>query len=277
MEGIALTGAWVDAEQGLLGHDRRSRWAAARACAPPCSRASRSSLMGPTGAPTEIPASETVLLCRRRARQRRALLHRARVQGPGRRGCSTSPATSAARTSSSRRTSSAATDQVIWCTDTGAEIAPRRPQDRALPREHRAGDGRLRARASSGGAGDPSPRCARIIAIGQRPDDERRARGAPRRPARRYLDPRHLAIGSINSPMQCMMKEVCAQCLQKHVDPVTGQGDASSSPASTRTRSSTAVDFRTCARACARTRCRRSCRNAWLDEILKAHSEVIRI
>jgi hypothetical protein len=29
------------------------------------------------------------------------------------------------------------------------------------------------------------------------------------------------AIGSINSPMQCMMKEVCAQCLQRHVDPAT--------------------------------------------------------
>ncbi len=37
------------------------------------------------------------------------------------------------------------------------------------------------------------------------------------------LDPRHLAIGSINSPMQCMMKEVCAQCLQKQKDPVTGK------------------------------------------------------
>jgi hypothetical protein len=24
------------------------------------------------------------------------------------------------------------------------------------------------------------------------------------------------AIASINSPMQCMMKEICAQCLQKH-------------------------------------------------------------
>jgi len=23
--------------------------------------------------------------------------------------------------------------------------------------------------------------------------------------------------------MQCMMKEVCAQCLQRHVDPVTGK------------------------------------------------------
>ena len=37
------------------------------------------------------------------------------------------------------------------------------------------------------------------------------------------LNPRHVAIGSINSPMQCMMKEVCAQCLQKHTDPKTGK------------------------------------------------------
>ena len=38
-----------------------------------------------------------------------------------------------------------------------------------------------------------------------------------------YLMKGHVAIGSINSPMQCMMKEVCAQCLQKHIDPVTKQ------------------------------------------------------
>jgi hypothetical protein len=38
-----------------------------------------------------------------------------------------------------------------------------------------------------------------------------------------YLNPRHLAIGSINSPMQCMMKGVCAQCLCKHIDPETGE------------------------------------------------------
>ncbi|MEK9776748.1 MAG: hypothetical protein VW339_11515, partial [Quisquiliibacterium sp.] len=30
-------------------------------------------------------------------------------------------------------------------------------------------------------------------------------------------------IGSINSTMQCMMKEICAQCLQPQRDPVTGQ------------------------------------------------------
>jgi hypothetical protein len=37
-----------------------------------------------------------------------------------------------------------------------------------------------------------------------------------------HLKPGHLALGSINSPMQCMMKEVCAQCLQAHRDPATG-------------------------------------------------------
>jgi len=38
-----------------------------------------------------------------------------------------------------------------------------------------------------------------------------------------YVTPGHTAIGSINSPMQCMMKEICAQCLQPHRDPVTGK------------------------------------------------------
>ena len=38
-----------------------------------------------------------------------------------------------------------------------------------------------------------------------------------------WMKPDHAAIGSINSPMQCMMKEICAQCLQVHRDPVTGR------------------------------------------------------
>jgi hypothetical protein len=55
-----------------------------------------------------------------------------------------------------------------------------------------------------------------------RPDD---GRGASARHAilKDHLRPGHVAIGSINSPMQCMMKEICAQCLQRHVDPVTGK------------------------------------------------------
>ncbi|OJX11137.1 MAG: hypothetical protein BGO77_03455 [Caedibacter sp. 37-49] len=30
-------------------------------------------------------------------------------------------------------------------------------------------------------------------------------------------------IASVNAPMQCMMKGVCGQCLQRHTDPLTGQ------------------------------------------------------
>ena len=38
-----------------------------------------------------------------------------------------------------------------------------------------------------------------------------------------YFRPGHRAIASINSPMQCMMKEICAQCLQPQHDPITGK------------------------------------------------------
>ncbi|MGH8578803.1 MAG: pyridine nucleotide-disulfide oxidoreductase, partial [Gammaproteobacteria bacterium] len=61
-----------------------------------------------------------------------------------------------------------------------------------------------------------------IIAIGS--DRMMRAvQQARLRELKPYLKPEHVAIGSINSPMQCMMKGVCAQCLCKHIDPETGK------------------------------------------------------
>jgi hypothetical protein len=63
---------------------------------------------------------------------------------------------------------------------------------------------------------------SRIIAIGsdRMMNAVRLARHGVLQP---HLNPDHVGIGSINSPMQCMMKEVCAQCLQRHVDPETGK------------------------------------------------------
>ncbi|MDM8335305.1 ferredoxin reductase domain-containing protein [Wolbachia pipientis] len=40
---------------------------------------------------------------------------------------------------------------------------------------------------------------------------------------RPYLKLGHVAISSINSPMQCMMKEICAQCVQRHINMETGE------------------------------------------------------
>ena len=115
----------------------------------------------------------------------------------------------------------AATDQVIWSTDTGAAIAPRPAAGCALSRQHRAGDAGL----SAGELGTPLVPLSsvdRLIAIGS--DRMMAAVKAARHGVLApYLKPDHVGIGSINSPMQCMMKEVCAQCLQKHVDPKTGR------------------------------------------------------
>jgi hypothetical protein len=62
----------------------------------------------------------------------------------------------------------------------------------------------------------------RIIAIGS--DRMMAAVGAARHTLLKpYLKTDHFAIGSINSPMQCMMKEICAQCLQPHKNPETGE------------------------------------------------------
>jgi len=62
----------------------------------------------------------------------------------------------------------------------------------------------------------------RIIAIGS---DRMMAAVAKARHdvLKAHLKPAHIAIGSINSPMQCMMKEICAQCLQPHRDPQSGE------------------------------------------------------
>lgn len=38
-----------------------------------------------------------------------------------------------------------------------------------------------------------------------------------------YLNSTHTAIGSINAPMQCMMKEICGQCIQLNRDRFTGK------------------------------------------------------
>jgi NAD(P)H-flavin reductase len=113
------------------------------------------------------------------------------------------------------------TDQVIWSTDSGAEIEPGRPQD-AHFRGNIVQAMLAYQRGELGECVVPLDRVDRIIAIGS--DRMMAAVTAARHGVLKpHLKAGHIAIASINSPMQCMMKEVCAQCLQKHSDPVTGQ------------------------------------------------------
>ena len=218
MEGLALTGAWVDTKKGLISTIVLEMGGSADLCML-LEPGEPVVLMGPTGSPTEIPSDETVILvggglgnavlfsigqALRRAGSKvlyfagyKKMMDRYKVEQI-----------------------KAAADIVVWCCDEHPGFQPDRPQDRAF-----VGNIVQGITAYAKGALGPQQIAVqdtdRIIAIGS---DKMMAAVAEERHAvlKPYLKPHHFAIGSINSPMQCMMKEICSQCLQPHVNPETG-------------------------------------------------------
>ena len=215
MEGLALTGAWVDKERGLLSLIVLEMGASSRLCAL-LRPGQQVVVMGPTGAPTEIPAGETVMLVGG-GLGNAVLFSIARALREN--GCRVIYFAGYRRGEDlfKREEIEAATDQVIWATDAGCEIEPKRPQDRHF-RGNIVEAMRAYAEGRLGRKLFDLREVDRIIVIGS---DGMMA--AVKRARHTYLKGAHVAIGSINSPMQCMLKEICAQCLQRHVDPLTGE------------------------------------------------------
>jgi NAD(P)H-flavin reductase len=219
MEGLALTGAWVDADQGLVSTIVLEMGGSSDLCAL-LAPGEPVVLMGPTGTPTEIPTGETVILvggglgnavlfsigqALRRAGSRvlyfagyKKIIDRYKVEEI-----------------------EAAADVVVWCSDEAPGFQPGRRQDRTFV----GNIVQAMAAYADGRLGTPTIALKdgnRIIAIGS--DRMMAAVGAARHGILApHLDPQHFAIASINSPMQCMMKEICAQCLQPQLDPATGK------------------------------------------------------
>ena len=219
MEGLALTGAWVDREKGLLSMIVLEMGTSSRLCSL-LKEGEEILVMGPTGAPTEIPENETVLLA-----------------GGGLGNAVLFSIAKALRDNNNeviyfagykngadlfkREEIEGATDKVVWASDFGDEIEPARPQDahfrgNIVQAMIAYAEGKLGAQTVD------LKNVDRIIAIGsdRMMNGVKEARYTALKP---YLKEKHTAIGSINSPMQCMMKEVCAQCLQRHVNPHTGE------------------------------------------------------
>lgn len=221
-EGLALTGAWVDKEKGLvsliaLEMGSSSRLVATWKAGDPLV------LMGVTGAPTEIPTGKTVLLL-----------------GGGLGNAVLFSIGKAMRQAGNKvlyfagyRNSEdlfkvsdieEASDVIVWAVDNrpgNQAIVPTRPQDKTIVGNIveamiAYGDGKL---------GETTLKLQdvdHLIVIGS--DKMMAAVKAARFGVLQpYLKAGHEAVGSINSPMQCMMKGVCAQCMCKHIDPESGE------------------------------------------------------
>jgi NADPH-dependent glutamate synthase beta subunit-like oxidoreductase/NAD(P)H-flavin reductase len=219
MEGIALTGAWVDREQGLLSLITLEMGVSSRLCAY-LQPGEPVVVMGPTGTPTEIPEHTSVLLAGGGLGNAVLFSIAKALKASGNRVLYFAGYRNGADLFK-REEIEDATDQVIWSTDLGEPIEPSRPQDAHV----RGNIVQAMVAYAEGRLGPPRvplKEVTRIIAIGsdRMMNAVRLARHGVLRP---HLNPGHVGIGSINSPMQCMMKEVCAQCLQRHVDPATGR------------------------------------------------------
>jgi NAD(P)H-flavin reductase len=118
----------------------------------------------------------------------------------------------------------AASDVIVWSVDKtpGVEKVPiTRPQDKSFV-GNMVEAMQAYAKGELGETSVPMQDIDNIIVIGS--DRMMAAVKAARHGVLKpYLKNNHTAIGSINSPMQCMMKGVCAQCLCKHIDPETGE------------------------------------------------------
>ena len=219
MEGLALTGASVDPQQGLVSLIVLEMGGSADLCAH-LKPGEPVVLMGPTGTPTEIPVGETVALVG--GGLGNAVLFSI-GQALRAAGCRVLYFAGYKRRVDRYKVAQieAAADAVVWCCDEAPGFMPGRPQDRSFV-------GNLVEAMAAYGRGDlgepPIPLSAveRMIVIGS--DRMMAAVAAARHGVLRpFLNPGHLAIGSINSPMQCMLKEICGQCLQQHTDPGTGE------------------------------------------------------
>jgi NAD(P)H-flavin reductase len=219
MEGLALTGAWVDRDEGLLSTIVLEMGGSSDLCTL-LDPGEPVILRGPTGTPTETPAGETVALV-----------------GGGLGNAVLLSIGDAARRNGSKVLYFAgykklidrykvaeieqAADVVVWCCDEAPGFTPTRPHDKSFVGNIVEG----MAAYGMGKLGEPAiPLSAadRLIVIGS--DMMMKAVSLARRTVLQpYLKPGHVGVASINSPMQCMMKEICAQCLQVQHDAKTGE------------------------------------------------------
>jgi len=222
-EGMALLSTAVDREQGLLTVMVLEKGISSRLCQY-FTVGEPLAVMGPTGAKASLPkqGGHTLLvvgghLAAATVRSLAPVLHE--------RGCQLLyiGCFDAAAEIYQQTDLEAAADAIVWVTRQGESVTVNRPQDSAMTGEV----GLALAQYASGElfeTGTPPlalQQVTRLMIVGGTPLI--RAVQQARQTLADYWHPELNATASVYSTMQCMLKGVCAQCLQWQIDPATGQ------------------------------------------------------
>lgn len=275
-EAMAMIGAQVDKASGLISFMVLEQGASSRLFAT-FKPGQPISIMGPTGVRCKIPHTpETVMVIGGR-------LGAAQMQSIG----------PALRATGSRvlyvagfrhreevynqRALEQAADVIVWITETGEPITANRPQDVSA-----TGDfielltdyahGRLHA--------DGLPPIAinsvhRVIVTGTS-KLVKKIQSARHSQLKSFFMPETAFTASIYGPMQCMLKGVCAQCLQWQMDPVTGQRTKAVFACSWQDQPMDIVDFHNLDERLAQNHMQERLTNLWLNYLF-ANYDVNRI
>lgn len=274
-EALAMRGASVDSDNGIVSFMILEVGASSRLCAT-FRPGDPISLMGPTGVATKIyDGGETVMVIGGRLGAADIRAVGPAMQAAGNRVLYIAGFQTADEVYCQDDLEAAA-DAIVWITANGEPIPARRPQDCSASGDflniltnYAAGE------LSNTAPAIPLSEVTRVLIIGSH------------RLVRIMQEARHGILcdyfskspeftASIHGPMQCMLKGVCAQCLQWQIDPATGLRNKAVFACSWQDQPLDIVDISNLEERLSQNRLQEHLSNLWLDYLF-AHYEIERV
>jgi len=219
MEGMAIDGVHVDKARGEVQLLINSVGVSSRIAAS-LKPGTRVILMGPTGTGLPVPENSTLTVAGGHSAVTSTVDGAAMWRAAGNRIVFIGHFRDAERARAVQRVIEILTDQAIWVLDEGPALKMRRQQDACFVHGL---DEFLRSCAEMDASFANWVRQTDQFILSDHPESMETFRTMLRAELKPLLKPGFNAIAAVNSPMQCMMKEVCAQCLCRHVDSATGE------------------------------------------------------
>ena len=268
-EAMAMIGAKIDKQAGDISLMVLEKGASSRLFAT-LKPGDPISIMGPTGVRTKIPHNhETVMFVGGRMGAAHISSVGPAMREAGNRVLYIAGFQTAEEVYFHNELLSAA-DKILWITETGNPVVTRRKQDIAVTGNFM--DVLLRYAQGEFGESELSLEAVdRVLVVGTQKlirvfDEARKTSLQP------HLIKTPLVIASVYGPMQCMLKGVCAQCLQWQIDPETGKRTKAVYTCSWQDQPLEMVDIDNLDERLAQNQCQEILTNLWLDHLFASYN-----